>query len=279
MVADRSPFSAVFYSRSDGHLLQPLISQYIRELREVADVHILTVHLRTERELLWSRIQQRLLREPARAALREDQVEWMDKVLSFYDSMSWDVCVRNDEVQVSSLPATVLRDVAALNSALAGTVSQFMSRLAGGTTAVPAGTDLVTASIVDDCMATVQEMVTDDSDVMFPHIVDGAAVAAPLAAVLADASMLACSDDVRAMASLRAVDAMHLASGMATPAKTHAARVFHSTADAEAVMAATRVYGTSDVSPSQPLLPAASAAAAAGMVMPGMPTFTHAAAY
>jgi hypothetical protein len=73
IVADRSPFSAVLYSKSDGTLLEPLIRQFIRELRDVAHVEIVCVHLRTRRDLLWRRIQERLRVEPERIALRENR--------------------------------------------------------------------------------------------------------------------------------------------------------------------------------------------------------------
>jgi hypothetical protein len=66
IIADRSPLSAVFYARTDGHMLEPLIRQYVTELKAAADVHIYMVHLRTDRELLWQRIQDRLRREPHR---------------------------------------------------------------------------------------------------------------------------------------------------------------------------------------------------------------------
>jgi hypothetical protein len=112
IIADRSPLSAVFYSRSDGHLLEPLIRQYVRELREAADVHIITVHLSTERELLWSRITSRLAVEPERRALREDQRGWMDSVVSFYEGMAWDCTVANNSTPIPALAATVMRRVA-----------------------------------------------------------------------------------------------------------------------------------------------------------------------
>jgi len=112
IIADRSPFSAVFYSRSDGGLLEPLIRQYIGELKAAADVHIVTLHLRTRRDLLWSRILERLTREPSRAALREDQAEWMDAVLSFYDGMRWDLTVPNDEISMPSLVGDIFSRLA-----------------------------------------------------------------------------------------------------------------------------------------------------------------------
>jgi len=108
IIADRSPLSAVFYSRSEGKLLEPLIRQYTTEMREVADVHVHTVHLRTERELLWDRITARLEREPSRVSLGEDRREWMEKVLAFYDSMAWDLTVPNNSDSVVELMTTVM---------------------------------------------------------------------------------------------------------------------------------------------------------------------------
>lgn len=118
IIADRSPLSAIFYTRTDGGLLQPLIEQYVRELRVAADVHIHTVHLRTERMLLWERIQQRLLLEPERVSLREDKMDWMDAVLSFYEGMPWDVTVTNNEVTMPELVTSVMTQLSALSDAV-----------------------------------------------------------------------------------------------------------------------------------------------------------------
>lgn len=122
IVADRSPLSAIFYSRSDGRLLEPLIRQYVTELREAADVHIVTVHLHTQRELLWSRICDRLEREPSRKAFREDQRTWMDAVCDFYGSMAWDVTVGNDSAPIPALAGQVMRSAAARHEDVATAV-------------------------------------------------------------------------------------------------------------------------------------------------------------
>lgn len=112
IVADRSPFSAVLYSKTDGALLEPLIRQFVRELRDVAGVEIVCVHLRTRRELLWRRIQERLRVEPQRMALREDSMDWMDSVLAMYDGMTWDATVPNDEAPIEELRHAVFRALA-----------------------------------------------------------------------------------------------------------------------------------------------------------------------
>jgi hypothetical protein len=62
--------------------------------------------------LLWTRIQERLKREPRRAAFREDSKQWMDDVLAFYDSMQWDFTVSNNEVEIESLRRELLNSIA-----------------------------------------------------------------------------------------------------------------------------------------------------------------------
>lgn len=133
IIADRSPLSAIFYSKKNGALLEPMIRSFIEEvadageawptadgsviheaaagpataselacfvlLRSVgatygpifsvddptldapssmplvsmffaADVHVFCVHLRTDRDLLWQRITERLEVEPHRLQVR-----------------------------------------------------------------------------------------------------------------------------------------------------------------------------------------------------------------
>lgn len=136
-IADRSPFSAVFYGRN-GHLLEPVVREHMREAERDAGIVIRTLHikvgcfaviepnfdycelthllLQVERELLWSRIQQRLQREPHRYRYNEvsricleelmlsfvttvinltlmlqNDRTWMETALSFYENFSWDV--------------------------------------------------------------------------------------------------------------------------------------------------------------------------------------------
>ena len=95
----------------------------MKELKEVADVHVHTVHLRTERALLWDRIQARLQLEPERAALREDRMDWMDKVLDFYDSLSWDITLANNETTMCDLVEGVMQALRPLSPAVAGVVA------------------------------------------------------------------------------------------------------------------------------------------------------------
>ena len=73
----------------DSRLGRAWIAVREDEVAAAAGVHIVTAHLRTDRPLLWARIQDRLAREPHRLALNEDSQEWMDRTLAFYDGMRW----------------------------------------------------------------------------------------------------------------------------------------------------------------------------------------------
>lgn len=76
-VADRSPFSACFYSQRGGHLLDPVIREQIKEVREAAGIEVYTVYCKVEKEVLWGRIQDRLVDQPERTKYNEDKREWM----------------------------------------------------------------------------------------------------------------------------------------------------------------------------------------------------------
>jgi len=102
-VADRSPYSAAFYARRDGALLEPVIRSQIEEIKEEAGVHVITVHLAVAPELLWSRIQDRLVREPFRVRYREGERSWMETTQAWYDAFQWDVTVHNGEAPVADL--------------------------------------------------------------------------------------------------------------------------------------------------------------------------------
>ena len=50
-IADRSPFSAVLYG-SNGHLLEPVIREHLREVLQAADVLVFTVYLQVRGDLM-----------------------------------------------------------------------------------------------------------------------------------------------------------------------------------------------------------------------------------
>jgi hypothetical protein len=111
-VADRSPFSACFYSQRGGHLLDPVIREQIKEVREAAGIEVYTVYCKVEKETLWNRIQERLVDQPERTKYNEDKREWMDKTLEFYDNFNWDIVVNNTNTTMPYLMQDILRKLA-----------------------------------------------------------------------------------------------------------------------------------------------------------------------
>ncbi len=96
--ADRSPFSAVFYAKGpEGKLLEPLIQAQIKQLRELAGIHIITVYVKVDPDVLYQRIVERLKHEPFREKFNESSREWMEKTVNFYDTNDlWDHTVENN---------------------------------------------------------------------------------------------------------------------------------------------------------------------------------------
>lgn len=102
--ADRSPYSAVFYSQGDkGRLLQPVIREQIVELQESADIEVFTVYVKVRKDVLWSRIQARLAREPSRKQFSENDESWMLKTLKFYENNKWDCHIDNSVLGVEKV--------------------------------------------------------------------------------------------------------------------------------------------------------------------------------
>jgi len=111
LIVDRSPLSAVFYTRNNnGALLAPVIAAQVKELREI-NIEIFTVHVKCETETLWQRVQRRLTQEPERALYKEDSLAWLREVQSFYDNFSgWDFTVENNGDDISVL-RNVMKDI------------------------------------------------------------------------------------------------------------------------------------------------------------------------
>jgi thymidylate kinase len=103
LIADRSPFSAVFYTHNgQGQLLKELIKAQIKELKELG-IEIYTVHMKVDETVLWDRISNRLKDEPERITYKEDSKEWMYEVKAFYDSFEWDFTVDNSKDSTTAL--------------------------------------------------------------------------------------------------------------------------------------------------------------------------------
>mmetsp|Transcript_31857 Transcript_31857/g.49861 ORF Transcript_31857/g.49861 Transcript_31857/m.49861 type:complete len:221 (-) Transcript_31857:89-751(-) len=107
--ADRSPFSAVFYSQSSGLLLKSAIAEQLNYLREKAGIVVYTVYLKVPQELLWERIQTRLRREPHRLKYNEDSREWMESTVGFYEEQGdlWDFVFENSSPTIKELSKAV----------------------------------------------------------------------------------------------------------------------------------------------------------------------------
>lgn len=95
--ADRSPFSVLLYALR-GHLLTPALLQIMDELL-VAGIEIVTVYLRVDAETLWSRIQDRLAREPEREKYNEGDCLHMQRAINFYEEHTslWKYILQNNE--------------------------------------------------------------------------------------------------------------------------------------------------------------------------------------
>ncbi|KAJ0411532.1 hypothetical protein ATCC90586_001127 [Pythium insidiosum] len=106
-IADRSPFSAVFYAQH-GRLLEPVIREQMREVEQFSNVQFYTVNLSVEPELLWTRILERLEREPERVRFNEHKRSWMDQTLAFYDTFNWDLTVQNGADSISSVADNIV---------------------------------------------------------------------------------------------------------------------------------------------------------------------------
>lgn len=131
--ADRSPYSAVFYSRNGGHLLSPLIREQIKELAHAAQIEIHTVYIKVRPSVLWKRIQARLLEQPGRLQFNENKREWMDQTLDFYDNFTWDCDIDNSDC---SVPA-VMENLVSMISRRSPRFQRIVSTDGGGDPASP----------------------------------------------------------------------------------------------------------------------------------------------
>jgi thymidylate kinase len=146
-IADRSPFSAVFYA-AKGFLLKEVIKEQMVEVLSQGGIEIHTVlvkvsvpclpclpcraclplsprarcharahklthphprpSLQVDTAILWERIQARLRREPERVRYNEGKREWMQKTLDFYNHFEWDAEVSNDDGSLAEVMENVL---------------------------------------------------------------------------------------------------------------------------------------------------------------------------
>lgn len=117
-VADRSPYSAVFYSQENkGHHLRPLITQMIDDLRAV-NIFIYTLYVRVTPDKIWSRVCSRLVNEPQRKQFNEHKREWLNHVFSLYEGFKnekgqllWDYIVHNEIDNDDQVLHRIMQDV------------------------------------------------------------------------------------------------------------------------------------------------------------------------
>ena len=85
------------------------------EVHTACDIRIFTVLLKVDREVLWTRIQQRLLEEPERIQLNENDRAWMDRTVDFYEDRTWDIVVDNGhDSGISHTRDTLQQEIASL---------------------------------------------------------------------------------------------------------------------------------------------------------------------
>ncbi len=97
-IADRSPYTACFYSRNgQGMSLLPMIQSIQRELEQECQIHIHTVCLQVSNlEHLWERVSKRLEREPFRRQYNEHSKEWLCTLAKQYENFPyWDFVLEN----------------------------------------------------------------------------------------------------------------------------------------------------------------------------------------
>ena len=114
VICDRSPYSAVFYSK-EGHLLEPIINAQINELAHIG-IDIRTVYLRVDAEELWNRILTRLELQPYRRRYNEHKRTWMDETIRFYEGHAWNHVYDNTKSSsqyslIQSIAQSVLDDI------------------------------------------------------------------------------------------------------------------------------------------------------------------------
>lgn len=98
VIADRSPYSAVFYAHDDnGFKMQDAISHMIEEVKKI-DIDIYTVMVHVDKETLFRRIASRLAQEPHRAAYNEHKIEWNEHIYKKYQAFNqWDLVLDNNQ--------------------------------------------------------------------------------------------------------------------------------------------------------------------------------------
>lgn len=107
VIADRSPYSALFFMKSCISEMKTIIDNMILELKNY-DIHVVTIHLKTERELNWNRVLKRLESEPYRLSFNENDRCKFDSVYDKYDEFKWDHEIENDDASIENIKILVV---------------------------------------------------------------------------------------------------------------------------------------------------------------------------
>jgi deoxyadenosine/deoxycytidine kinase len=109
LLTDRSPFSAVHYMKTNGHLVKEMIDVQIKELEKIG-IFIYTVHVKCHVDALWKRIQRRLEQEPERKEFNEYSREWMIEIYDKYNasSSSWNLTIWNETHEPTAISKSVV---------------------------------------------------------------------------------------------------------------------------------------------------------------------------
>lgn len=102
VIADRSPYSALFFMKSCISEMKIIIDNMILELKNY-DIHVITIHLKTQRGLNWDRVLKRLKYEPHRNVFSEDNREKFDLLYDKYNEFKWDHEVENDDASIENI--------------------------------------------------------------------------------------------------------------------------------------------------------------------------------
>lgn len=87
IITDRSPYSAIIYSREKGIILKELIDEIIIQFRKKG-IEIYCLYLRDNKDDIFDRILKRLKIENWRERLNENSKEWLEKVIEKYEDLN-----------------------------------------------------------------------------------------------------------------------------------------------------------------------------------------------
>jgi hypothetical protein len=73
------------------------------------------VLIRVDEELLWSRILERVTREPERVKYNEDSKNWMEVTNAWYQQRNWDYVIDNNSSTIPQLMELLVQQLSSVN--------------------------------------------------------------------------------------------------------------------------------------------------------------------